>query len=84
MNPIRDNEELNHIKLMKKGFVFNERPEVKRVHHVTCGSVTATTTQHPKYFSHNRNASRRWLDNKFGDGGWVNCGYCAGLDSPLG
>ena len=83
MNPVRNDEELNHINLLRKGFLLNERPEVKKVHHVTCGSVTATTTMHPKYFSQNKAASKKWLDSKFGRDGWVNCGYCSGLNSAL-
>ena len=84
MNPVRDNTELNHIKTMKKGFLLNERPEIKKVHHVTCEAVSATTVMHPKYFSQNKAASEKWLDSRFGLGGWVNCGICFGLDSPLG
>jgi len=84
MRQITLRDEWNLIKLEKKGFILNARPEVKRVHHVTCGSVTPTSLDHPKYFSQNKAASKKWLNDKFGAGKWQNCGYCSGLESPLG
>jgi hypothetical protein len=79
---ISTTDELLLIKVQKKGFVLNERPEVRRVHHASCGSVSAWI-DHPKYFSENKRAATDWLDRRFGSDGWVNCGHCGGLNSPL-
>lgn len=84
MEQVRNNAELNLIKLEKRGFILNDRPDEKKVHHVTCESVTALTVTHPKYFSQNRAASREWLDSTYGERGWRNCGFCNGLDSSRG
>lgn len=81
MRQIQTNREMNLIKLEGKGFVFNERPEVRRVHHVTCEAVTHMGTKHPKYYSEDRARSRVWLDRRFGADGWINCGICRGLNS---
>lgn len=81
MDRIATNQELNLIKVEQRGFVLNERPESRKVHHASCESVSATTTQHPKYYSQDRNAAKEWLDRTFGTDGWQNCGYCAGLNS---
>jgi uncharacterized Zn-finger protein len=75
-------DELLLIKVGKTGFVLNERPDVRRVHHASCSSVSPWI-DHPKYFSEDRNAARDWLDRRFGSDGWVNCGYCDGLNSRL-
>jgi uncharacterized Zn-finger protein len=82
MRPITTTDELLLIKMGKRGFVLNERPEVRRVHHASCSSVSPWI-DHPKYFSENRRAATDWLDRRFGSDGWVNCGYCGGLNSPL-
>ena len=87
MQPISSNDEMTLIKLERKGFILNERPEGRKgrkVHHVTCEAVTVMHgTAHPKYFSENRVAAKEWLDQRFGTDGWVNCGSCSGLRSPL-
>jgi len=82
MRQITTTDELLLIKINKTGFVLNERPEARRVHHASCSSVS-TWLDHPKYFSENSSAARDWLDRRFGSDGWVNCSYCAGLNSKL-
>ena len=82
MREITTTKDLLTIKVRKRGFVLNERPEVRRVHHASCDSLS-TWIDHPKYFSENRPAARDWLDRRFGSDGWVNCGYCGGLNSSL-
>lgn len=82
MRQITTTDELLLIKVQKKGFVLNERPDVNRVHHASCNSVSPWI-DHPKYFSENRSKAKYWLDCRFGSDGWVNCGYCGGLNSSL-
>lgn len=82
MDPIATSDELLLLKVEKRGFILNERPEIKRVHHASCGSVS-TWLDHPKYFSNDRDEARDWLDRRFGTDGWVNCKYCQGLESEL-
>ena len=66
MEEIRTNDEFLLIKLGKTGFVLNERPEIRKVHHISCEAVHAMTTMHPKYFSKNRKTAKDWLDRRFG------------------
>jgi len=82
MREITTTDELLLIKVGKTGFVLNERPDVRRVHHASCNSVS-TWIDHPKYFSESSNAAKDWLDRRFGSDGWVNCSYCGGLNSTL-
>lgn len=80
MREITNNREMAAIKLEGKGFVLNERPESRKLHHVSCDAIHAmVATAHPKYYSEDRAATKEWLDRRFGDG-WNNCGLCRGLD----
>ena len=82
MRQIIRNNEMLLIQLEGKGFILNDRLEVRRVHHASCEAVQAMVTPaYPKYFSEDRAASKDWLDRHFGTDGWVNCGMCYGLKS---
>ena len=84
MRQIMTNDEMLLLQLDKKGFLLNERNDVRMVHHVSCEAVQAMVVrEHPKYFSEDRSASKDWLDRRFGSDGWVNCGRCSGLRSNL-
>lgn len=65
-----------------RGYVFNLRPDIKRVHHVSCQAVEAmVTSAYPKYFSETAAEARVWLEAELGpeDRAWVNCGFCGGV-----
>jgi hypothetical protein len=64
MRQVWENAELNLIKLERKGFILNDRPEARNVHHVTCEAVTVMSVKHPKLFSQDRVSAKKWLDNK--------------------
>lgn len=82
MDKVKTRDEMALILLEKKGFVLNERPEINRVHHATCESLSAmVASAHPKYFSTNRGQSEDWLNKRLGSDGWANCGRCGGLRS---
>jgi len=82
MRQITTSDEMLLIQLDKKGFILNERSDVKKVHHVSCEAVQAMVIrEYPKYFSADRAASKDWLDRRFGSDGWENCGVCHGLRS---
>lgn len=81
MRQISSNDEMALILLAKKGWVLNRRPESKKVHHASCEAVSAmVASAYPKFFSEDRSAARKWLDEQFGTG-WRNCGYCNGVNS---
>lgn len=81
MRQILTNDEMALILLAKKGWVLNQRPESRKVHHATCEALSAMVVkEYPKYFSDDREAARAWLDEKFGSR-WKNCGYCNGVSS---
>jgi hypothetical protein len=85
MTLVKTNEDMAYILIEREGYVLNERPEVRRVHHASCEAVAAMVASHyPKYFSLDPVASKVWLDERFGHRKWVNCGYCSGLEHRPG
>lgn len=83
MKRVWTNDEMAVILLDKRGWVFNDRPEVKRVHKARCESVAAMlASKHPKYHSDNRDDTEEWL-NRHHRGVWLNCGLCGGLQSAV-
>lgn len=81
MTRVETNEAMAYILIEREGYVLNERPDVRRVHHASCESVAAmVASYHPKYFSLDPICARSWLDERFGHHGWINCGYCNGLE----
>jgi hypothetical protein len=79
-----DNKELAQIIIDGRGYVLNERPETRTVHHASCEAVGAmVASAYPKYFSEDKASSNQWLDEKFPSGRWKNCTYCFGLYKKL-
>ncbi|MGA3228357.1 MAG: hypothetical protein ABSD51_00270 [Candidatus Binatus sp.] len=47
----RELDEIDEIKDAQRGYILNHRPEVKRLHRVTCVNVAVMwTNPHPKFF----------------------------------
>jgi hypothetical protein len=80
MKPIKTDAEMAHILIERQGYLLNDGPEARRVHHASCNAVAAmVASRFPRYFATDSVGAKQWLDDRFGPLGWVNCGYCNGL-----
>lgn len=83
MTKVETHAEISRILEGGVGYVLNDRPGNRKLHHASCDflqSMVPLPKGYPKFFSESPAEARVWLDTKFGDGGWVNCGTCLGFN----
>ncbi len=82
MRDVLDHKDLARLLEEQRGFIVNIREDRKKVHRAGCESVGAMlTSAYQKVFFEDEDAevARQWLNERFGTGGWVNCGLCRGI-----
>lgn len=81
MRDIRDNVDLAQLQQAALGFILNARGDGPRLHRAGCDSVGA---MHPgayrKTYFEKYSEAVQFLDQKYGQYGWIRCGVC----SPYG
>ena len=56
---------------------MNARPDRKTLHKAECEAVSAMVAgAYPKMFFDTYEEAREWLNYKFGESAWENCGRC--------
>jgi hypothetical protein len=78
MRDVRDNTDLEQLRVDGKGFILNLREDRKMLHRARCEAIQAMVSPaYPKVFFASEE-SLRWLDATLGKHGWIDCGKCGG------
>jgi hypothetical protein len=80
MEKVGSHAELTEIIGIGRGYIFNDRPDRKMLHHAKCESLEVMSTrQHDKLFFEHFKEAKKWLDRKYGSRGWEGCGRCRSM-----
>jgi len=76
---IIDHKELTRLLEGGRGYILNDRPDRKLLHHVSCQSLEAMVPgAYRKLFFEEADEAEKLLDQEFGPNNWANCGSCGG------
>ena len=83
MRDVQDNLDLAQLQAGGRGFILNARDDRKKLHGAGCEAVGAMVSRaYPKIFFEESTEAKQWLDGRYGQSGWTNCGLCGGTDPP--
>ena len=79
MRVVIDHKELTRLLESGRGYILNDRPDRKLLHHVSCQSLEAMVPgAYRKLFFEEADEAEKLLDQEFGPNNWANCGSCGG------